>query len=133
LPGLSYYEPAIPLRPCDRSSVDEGFNHFIPTEMDASARDFIASPLRQVAGAAPVTSSAPLVEVGIITAAGLGTALPCVNWSGGEQPQFRLTLHFAVQFKTAALASGGTVAVSGANRSTFTFAMCDTIDALILR
>jgi hypothetical protein len=32
-----------------------------------------------------------------------------------------------------ALASGGKVIVSGANRSTFTLAMSDTIDVVILR
>ena len=132
LPGLAYYEPAIPLRPCDRSSVDSGFAHFIPTEMDVRARQFIAAPLQGVPGASPVTASEPLVEVGIITAPGLGTALPCVNWAGGPQEEFSVTLHFHVDFETATLASGGKVAVS-ANRSTFTFAMCDTIDALILR
>jgi hypothetical protein len=108
-------------------------NHFIPTEMDKTALDFIASPLRGVAGARPVTSTHPLVEVGVITAAGFGTALPCINWSGGEQPQFALTLHFPVKYTHATLASGGHVAVSGGNRSTFSFALSETIDALILR
>lgn len=133
LPGLSYYEPAIPLRPVDRSSVDSGFNHFIPTEMDASVRNFIAAPLCGVRGAAPVTSSNPLVEVGVITALELGTALPIVNWAGAPQADFVVTLHFVVDFKAAALASGRHVTVSGANRSVFTFAMSDTIDAIILR
>lgn len=111
-----------------------GFNHFIPTEMDKAALDFIASPLRGVAGARPVTSTHPLVEVGIITApAGRGTALPCINWSGGPQPRFALTLHFGLDYTRATLASGGPVTVSGGNRSTFSFAMSDTIDALILR
>ena len=31
LPGVSYFAPAIPLRPVDRSSVDESMAHFIPT------------------------------------------------------------------------------------------------------
>ena len=31
LPGLAYFDSAIPLRPVDRASVDEGMNHFIPT------------------------------------------------------------------------------------------------------
>ena len=44
LPGLSYYDPAIPKRPVDRSSVDSGFNHFIPTAMEISARTLIAMP-----------------------------------------------------------------------------------------
>jgi hypothetical protein len=29
LPGLSYFEPAIPLRPVDRGSTDDNFNHFL--------------------------------------------------------------------------------------------------------
>ena len=55
LPGLSYYEGAIPTRPVDRSSVDSGMNHFIPTAMVRAARRFIAAPLDGVAGARPVT------------------------------------------------------------------------------
>ena len=108
-------------------------NHFIPTEMDVDARNFIAAPLHGVEGAVPVSSSEPLVEIGIIYAAGKGTALPCVNWSGAARPSFTVTLHFNVVYKTATLASGGKVTVSGANRSTFVFDMSDTIDALILR
>ena len=47
-------------------------NHFLPTAMDVSARALIALPLRGVAGAVPVSSSQPLVEVGVINAAGRG-------------------------------------------------------------
>jgi hypothetical protein len=108
-------------------------NHFIPTAMDKAARRFISAPLDGVAGARLVTSTQPLVEVGIITADGLGTACPLINWSGGPQAGFAVTLHFAVALKVATLASAGAVAVSGANGSTFTFAMSDTVDALILR
>jgi hypothetical protein len=45
MPSLSYFDPAIPLRPVDRSSVDEGMDHFIPTEFDTSARDLLTIPL----------------------------------------------------------------------------------------
>lgn len=38
-----------------------------------------------------------------------------------------------VHYENATLASGGVVAVSGANRSTFTFDLAETIDALILK
>jgi hypothetical protein len=40
---------------------------------------------------------------------------------------------FQVQYKHATLASGGSVAVSGGNRSTFTLDLSETIDCLILR
>jgi len=45
MPSLSYFDPAIPLRPVDRSSVDEGMDHFIPTEFDTNARDLLTIPL----------------------------------------------------------------------------------------
>src|SRR5207249_2404934 len=34
LPGLSYFQPAIPLRPVDRGSTDDTMAHFIPTKFD---------------------------------------------------------------------------------------------------
>ena len=61
---------------------------FIPTEMAVSARKLIALPTVGVAGATPITSTHPLVEIGIITADGTGTACPIINWSGGPQPDF---------------------------------------------
>ena len=105
---------------------------FIPTEMDVSARHFIALPTVGVVGATPVTSSNPLVEVGIITASGLGTAMPLINWSGGPRASFSVTLHFALQYKEVTLASGGKVTAS-ADKKTFTFALAETVDALIFR
>jgi hypothetical protein len=132
LPGLSYYEPAIPVRPVDRSSMDSGFTHFIPTLMDASARALIAAPLLGVAGAVPVSSTEPLVEVGVITAGSIGTAMPCVNWSGGPIANFTITLHFELSYTTVSLASGGAITAS-ADRKSFTFSLSDTIDAVVFR
>jgi hypothetical protein len=37
LPGLSYYRPAIPVRPVDRGSSDDAMCHFLPTEFDRGA------------------------------------------------------------------------------------------------
>ena len=68
--GFSYFAPAVPLRPVDRSSVDAGFSHTILTEFDVVARRLAALPLDGVPGAVPVNASNPLVEVGIITADG---------------------------------------------------------------
>ena len=46
---------------------------------------------------------------------------------------FVVTLHFHVDFSAATLASGGNVTIDPSNRSSFTFDMDATIDALILR
>ena len=83
-------------------------------------------------GASPVTASEPLVEVGIITASGLGTAMPLINWSGGPRASFSVTLHFALQYKEVTLASGGKVTAT-ADKKTFMFALAETVDALIFR
>ena len=84
-----------------------------------------------------MTSSQPLVEVGVITKAAPhgGTALVCVNWSGDSIEKFMVTLHFECAFKSAALASGGAViAGKGAGgEQTFSFALSDTADTVILR
>jgi hypothetical protein len=43
-----------------------------------------------------------------------------------------VTVHFPMEFKTAALASGGKLTVS-ADKRTFSFALGETVDALIFR
>jgi hypothetical protein len=188
MPGLAYFSTAIPHRPVDRSSVDEGMNHFIPTEFAVAARDRVlwlplagreddptvvpvraqdrASPnstglaslgldigifcdclytysvlqLNTILGLAfsgpapsrpQVRASNPLVEVGQIRAANVGTALPCVNWAGAALPGFNVTLNSEdIKFKTATLSSGGKITV--ANR-TLVFALPITADVIILR
>eukprot|EP01046_Picozoa_sp_COSAG06_P020238 COSAG06_NODE_1475_length_9337_cov_6.585733_6_plen_199_part_00 len=130
--GLAYFAPAVPLRPVDRSSVDSGFSHTILTEFDLTAKFLAALPLAGVHGAVPVNASNPLVEVGIITAEGKGTAMPCINWSGGAIAEFTITLNFELQYETATLASEGKIAVS-ADKRTVSFSMGETIDAVIFR
>ena len=86
-----------------------------------------------VAGARPILSSEPLVDIGVLAAAGLGTALPVVNWAGAPVAALVLTLQFECAFSNATLATGGRVAV-GRDGSwlTLTFEL-DVADAVILR
>ena len=71
-----YFEHAIPLRPVSRGSADTTFNHFVPTRFAVVARRLAEAG---VAGARPVLSSEPLVDVGVLPAAGLNIALPIVT------------------------------------------------------
>src|SRR5262249_30172700 len=41
LPGLSYFKPAIPLRPVDRGATDDTMAPFIPTKFDDAASRFV--------------------------------------------------------------------------------------------
>lgn len=132
--GLSYFQPAIPKRPVARGSRDECFNHWVPRDFHVGAREMLAAPALLVRGAAPVLSSEPRVDIGVLAAAGKGTVLPVTNWAGSPLKQLRLTLQFQCDYSTATLASGGLIRsqVLPTGLSVFTFDLA-IADAIILR
>jgi len=130
LPGLSYFKPAMPLRPADRGSTDDSMAHFIPTAFDRAAAALIGSPAAAIDR--PINSSNPLVETSIIQAK-QGVLIPLTNWSGGPIKGLQVTTNIEVPTKEVKLASGQPVKVSGADgKRVFTFDL-DVADALILR
>jgi hypothetical protein len=130
LPGLSYFKPAIPLRPVDRGSTDQAMAHFIPTQFDAGARALIEEPLADLVP--PVVCSEPLVESTVIEAKG-GTLIPLVNWSAGPVKGLKVTATIPLPAKSAELAGGGALAVAREDgRTVFTLDL-DVADAIILR
>lgn len=137
MPSLSYFAPAIPLRPVDRASVDEGMDHFIPTEFDTTARDLLTLPL---AGrmmdplVVPVASTNPLVEVGFVSAEGKGAVLPCVNWAAAPLTGLNVTLYTPFKFTKAVLASGNPVTTTKTSNGTvFTLDLPITAEVIVLR
>ena len=107
LPGLSYFKPAIPLRPVDRGTTDDSMAHFIPTAFDDGASALIASSARGLER--PVVCSDPLVETTVIRAR-QGVVISLVNWSG--RPVKGLSLKLTIPDlprAEAKLASGGNV------------------------
>jgi hypothetical protein len=133
-PGLAYFLPAIPKRPVARGSSDECFNHWVPTDFNTEARKFAALPTANVTGAAPVLSSEPRVDVGVLAAAGLGTVIPVTNWAGAPVIAINITLQFDCRFQKASLASGGTVRATktASGMASFSFNL-NVADAIILR
>lgn len=129
LPGLSYFKPAIPLRPVDRGSRDDSMSHFIPTAFDAGADALIGSPAAGLDR--PTICSERLVETTIVQS-DHGLLVPLINWSGHSLPAVSLTIPDAARFKDAHLAGGGTVLRQGSGAATFRFDL-DVADALILR
>jgi hypothetical protein len=113
---LSYFYPAIPLRPADKGNTDANFNHFVPTAFHEGARELLALPaLASTPNVAPVVVSEPLVESGVIEAPMLGTAIVLVNWSAQLLMHgLTVTLAFDVPWlhgNFASLASGRSVVV----------------------
>ena len=149
-PGLAYFRTALPdTEPPCKGSTDDSNNHRVTTGFNSAAAAIALAPLTATpwpAGAAssapalparPVTSVPPLVEVGVVSAGTLGTVLPCINWSGGPQPSFNLTLHFApVHPVTTVSTATGTAVQHGLTANGFhwfSFALESAADAVILR
>jgi hypothetical protein len=89
MPGLSYFHPALPRRPVDRSTTDESFNHFIPTAFATSTRDELlvsATGANRIVNATPTSASEQLVDMTVLVADNIkpevtGTVISLVNWS----------------------------------------------------
>ena len=105
-PGMAYFQPAIPKRPCDRGATDDAFTHFIPTEFDQKARDLILSPVAHIDR--PVECSVQLVEPSLIES-DTGIAVPLINWSGAPVEQLEVTIKNPGKVSRVGLASEGEV------------------------
>jgi hypothetical protein len=104
--GLAYFYPAMPKRPPARGNTDLTFNHWIPTEFDVSARELLALAVDGVIGARPVLTSAALVDIGVIAAAGKGIAVVLTNWSPDPVATLNITLDFDAAGSKVSMASG---------------------------
>jgi hypothetical protein len=91
LPGQAYLKSGLPLLPPDRSSVDAGFAHFLPTTMDANLRRALVDAFLPTDFVRPVTCSEPLVETTCIDTGGSKLAVPLINFTGKHID--KLTVH----------------------------------------
>ena len=130
LPGLTYFHPAIPMRPVDRGTTDDSMAHLIPTAFDPGAGELIGSAASQVVR--PVACSQPLVEASLIESQG-GAVVVLTNWSGKPLKALEVTFRGPPPGPNASLASGARLAKKrDADRTVFTFDL-DVADVLILR
>lgn len=92
-PGSAYIHPAIPKRPWDRSTSDDGFAHFLPTDFDQSAKQIIAGPITEagLANILPVESSNPLVDATVIDSP-TGIVVALANYSNGFIPDLTVRI-----------------------------------------
>ncbi len=129
LPGLSYFKPAIPLKPVDRGSSDDAMSHFIPTEFDAGVGELVWLPAAGLTP--PVAADQKHIETTVIESKA-GTLITLVNWSGKPAKDLKLTVSIPVPAK-AELAGGGAVKVSKEKEKTVFTLDLELADALILR
>lgn len=130
LPGLSYFKPAIPMRPVDRGSTDDAMAHFMPTAFSEAARLLIATA---AAGTEkPVTCSEPLVEAMIVESKA-GCLITLANWRPEPIKGLTVTANIRLPGKSVTLASGGKVQARKQDGVTVFTLDLDVADALILR
>ncbi len=130
LPGLSYFKPAIPLRPQDRVARDEAMAHWLPTTFDLNARRLVGWLAADMAR--PVASHTPLVETTVIEA-DQGMVIPVVNWHSGPLEALAVTVAGDTSAREVSLASGQPVEVTQQEGKTTYHFDLDVADALILR
>lgn len=131
LPGLSYFKPAIPMKPLDRGGSEDAMSHFIPTAFDRNVAALVGSVVRSLPR--PAAADHSLVETSVIESKS-GTAIVLGNWSGKALPGMKLTVSIPVPVKSVTLASGTKVDVKkDGGRTVCTFDMDASGDVLILR
>ena len=129
LPGLTYFKPALPKWPVDRSSRDDSLCHLIPSNFDMNASALIG----WIAGGdRPIICSNPLVETTVIESSH-GRVITLNNWSGKPVRNLRVTVNIPLRFREATLASGKRVRLSQQKDATLFGLDLDVADALVLR
>ncbi len=91
-PGMAYERSGLPILPADRGGTDAGYNHFLPTKMDADLRRQLVDDMLPVSFKRPVECSEPLVETTCIDGKGK-LAIPLINYTG--QPIDKLVVRIA--------------------------------------
>jgi len=132
LPGLSYFKPAIPMKPLDRGTSDDAMSHFIPTDFDKSVGKLVGSVLTDIAR--PVVTDNPLVEATVIESKA-GTLITLANWSGKPIKGLNVAVKIPTPTKKVEAASGAPVAEvrqSNLEQKVYTLDL-DVADALIMR
>lgn len=130
LPSLSFFKPAVPLRPVDRGSSDDAMSHFLPTDFDRNVGKLIGTVAKDVVR--PVTFDAESVEASVIESPA-GVAIVVNNWSGQPRKDLKLTVNVSVPAKSVALASGGKIQMTKEGDKTLLTFDLDLADTIILR
>jgi hypothetical protein len=131
LPGLTYFKPAIPLRPVDRGTTDDSMAHFLPTQFDQGAAQLVGRLAADLPR--PLQASDPLVECMLVRSP-QGVAIPLVNWRGEPREKLTVAIRVPLPGRTVSLASGNRVEVTWNGDGTAIATLdLDVADCLIVR
>jgi hypothetical protein len=88
----SYIRAGIPLRPFDRSTRPDGFNHFLPTDFDGELVDLVTAPAGWGSARYDVITTNPQVETVVMDGPN-GVAVAIINWLP-EPQDLTLTIQY---------------------------------------
>jgi hypothetical protein len=138
--GLSYFAPAIPLRPADRGGTDKAFTHFVPWNFSNHVLELVRNASDIAGVQQQVVCSNHLVHGKPVVANGKGVVVSLTNWAGVDNItglNVTITLPSVKPGMKVSLASGGKVhelpAASMGGGVQFALALLSVADALILR
>jgi hypothetical protein len=89
----AYVRQGIPLRPYDRGTTRDSFNHFLPTDLDGELNDVLTAACGAGSVRWDVITDKPIVTETILLQGPNGLALACINWSPVPQDLF-LTVQY---------------------------------------
>lgn len=111
LPGLSYFKPAIPLKPVDRGSTDDAMSHFLPVDFEPS----VGSLIRTAVTETPTTfvrdkdgNPIGVVETTVIESKN-GIVIPLINWSTKPVQNAQIEINMDINKKNVSMASGNSI------------------------
>lgn len=130
MPSLSYFKPAIPLKPVDRSSSLNSMSHLIPTKFNADAEALIGSVATQIKR--PVICSNPLVATTVIKSPN-GMVIPLINWTNKPIKGLKVVVTIKTPSGSVTTASGKPVIVTKEQGKRIFLLDLNAADALILR
>jgi hypothetical protein len=135
LPGLSYFQSAMPKRPMDRGASDASTTHYLPSNFTGKMGTIIDIPLGSII---PVHCEPGSVVEATIIEAPQGVVIPLINWKGKDGlgvpiKNLRVTVNIPVPTKNVSLASGRPVRMEINNGARVFILDLDVADALILR
>ncbi len=126
----AYVRSAIPLRPWDRGTRPEAFNHFLPTDF-SELLDVVTAPCGMGEVRYEVITDHPEVETCILDAPN-GLAVVLINWSP-EPQDLRLTLQFVPPaFNFATSVSKGPLNMRRLNQSIVLRLRVDVADVVLI-
>ncbi|HON05774.1 MAG TPA: beta-galactosidase trimerization domain-containing protein [bacterium] len=136
LPGLSYFKPAIPLKPVDRGSSDDAMAHFLPVDFEQGIRGLIrmACPEELMISVKDKNGN-PLgfVETTVIESE-KGTVIPVINWSTKDTKGIIVEINADISKKKISLASGNPIKSIRVKEGIAAIGLdVDIADAIIMR